>query len=324
MPADGDDTYRSPEKFSIAAKPGTRTLTDKRNYTITYSVDIRVNEADAPNTLYLWLPLPSNSASQKRNRLLSQSAEPFVANYRGSSLYRLNDLAPGETRRIDFSWLVEVYTLESKVTQNQVKEPVSERRWLQPTALVQSDNEEALAESKTIAGRDTNRYVVARKIYQTARDALAAASLRYVDSQNAVYDAVIHTCALMRAAGIPARPISGILVDQARAARTHFWVEFWIENMGWLPADPALGAGITPDNWMPRENAADFYFGSCDNQRIAFSHGGATLAPMNPKSRLVSRDRSFALQNIWEEAAGGLTSYSSFWSDVQVTGVYVN
>jgi hypothetical protein len=35
------------------------------------------------------------------------------------------------------------------------------------------------------------------------------------------------------------------------------------------------------------------------------------------------RTRDYSLQNLWEEAIGGLESYSSLWSDVTITGMYV-
>jgi hypothetical protein len=44
---------------------------------------------------------------------------------------------------------------------------------------------------------------------------------------------------------------------------------------------------------------------------------------MDPQGRVAVRDREYALQNLWEEAAAGLESYSSLWSDITINGVYV-
>jgi hypothetical protein len=73
-----------------------------------------------------------------------------------------------------------------------------------------------------------------------------------------------------------------------------------------------------------REDHAAYYFGSLDNQRITFSRGQAALSQMDPRGRVAVRARDYALQNLWEEAVGGLESYSSLWSDVTITGVYVH
>jgi hypothetical protein len=32
--------------------------------------------------------------------------------------------------------------------------------------------------------------------------------------------------------------------------------------------------------------------------------------------------RRYSMQTIYEEASGALSSYTSFWSDVEVTGIY--
>ena len=41
-----------------------------------------------------------------------------------------------------------------------------------------------------------------------------------------------------------------------------------------------------------------------------------------PDGRTVSAARRYSFQNIFEEAAGGLKAYTSFWSDIEITGVY--
>jgi hypothetical protein len=43
---------------------------------------------------------------------------------------------------------------------------------------------------------------------------------------------------------------------------------------------------------------------------------------MDPRGRTAARNRDFALQNLWEEAVGGLEAYSSLWGDITITGVY--
>lgn len=45
--------------------------------------------------------------------------------------------------------------------------------------------------------------------------------------------------ALCRSAGIPARPQVGFWVKEKN--QVHVWAEFYIPNIGWIPADPSLG-----------------------------------------------------------------------------------
>ena len=48
--------------------------------------------------------------------------------------------------------------------------------------------------------------------------------------------------AMLRALGIPARYVSGLLTRQP--GETHAWIEFLHPHLGWLPADPTRGVVI--------------------------------------------------------------------------------
>jgi hypothetical protein len=87
--------------------------------------------------------------------------------------------------------------------------------------------------------------------------------------------------------------------------------------------DPCFGAGAAPPEFSLRNGYDAFYFGNMDNQRIAFSRGQTVLSRMDSRGRTATRKRDYSFQTIWEEAAGGLESWSSFWSDVTITGVYI-
>jgi transglutaminase-like putative cysteine protease len=323
-----------PEFFDVTGKPGTKVFKDKRSYTVSYSVDIQVREASKPNTLYLWLPRPVSSASQRTVELLSRSREPFVENYRGTTLFQLRDMSPDSGSGINLSYQVEVYSVETRVTAARVRQerssPIVNSLTL-PTPPVPSDNPHIKRQAAAIIGRETNPYIKAQRIYQwlvrevkIQADPLAGDALDALNSKEAdPYMAALLFCALARAAGVPALPVAGILVDRFPAARNHYWAEFWIDDFGWIPLDPALGAGAAPPSFGLRQDREAYYFGNLDNQRIAFSRGQTALSPMDPQGRVALRDRDYALQSLWEEAAGGLESYSSLWSDITITGMYV-
>jgi transglutaminase-like putative cysteine protease len=323
-----------PRFFGITGKPGAKTLKDKRSYTLSYTVDIKVEEASAPNSLYLWLPMPSQSASQRNVRLLSRSAEPFVENYRGTSLYQFADLASGSRRSITLSFVTDVYTVETSVKAQEIKtggdSPMA-AVYIQPSALVPSDSSLISARAAAITGREKNPYVKARLIYDwlIAQGGIQAAALdggapEALEEKRAdCYRASLLYCALARAAGVPAIPVAGVLVNRLQETSRHYWAEFWVEGFGWVPLDPALGAGAAPENFNLRPDHGAYYFGSLDNQRVAFSRGEIQLSRMDPRGRTAVRTRDYSLQNLWEEAIGGLESYSSLWSEVRITGVYV-
>jgi transglutaminase-like putative cysteine protease len=323
-----------PVFFGISGKPGTKVVKDKRSYTLSYTVDIHVEEALPPNSLYLWLPMPSPSASQRNMRLLSRSAEPFVENYRGTSLYQFIDLASGSRRNVSQSLVIDVYAVETSVKPQGLKaggiSPMT-ALYTQPSPLVPSDARPIRDMAQAIVGGERNPYAKARMIYDwlLSRGGIQEAALgggapEALEEKKAdSYRASLLYCALARAAGVPAIPVSGVLVDRLRKTNRHYWAEFWIEDFGWVPLDPALGAGAAPGNFNLRPDHLSYYFGSLDNQHIAFSRGEVQLSRMDPRGRTALRLRDYSLQNLWEEAAGRLESYSSLWSEVTVTGVYV-
>ena len=319
--------------YEITGTTGSKTFRDKRSYTLSYTVDIRVEEASLPNALYLWLPKPVSSASQRNTRLLSRSSEPYVDNYRGTSLYQFLDLQPRSTGQITLSYVMDVYSTETVIRTQNIRQDMStpmQHINTTPSPLIPSDDSAIIVQSASIIGRERNPYLKAKLIYDwmlknieftgevTGGGALEALAEKKADS----YRASLLFCALARAADIPAIPIAGVLVNRNRGAGRHHWAEFWIDSFGWVPVDIILGAGIAPPDFLLRNDYGNYYFGNQDNQRIAFSRGQSVLSQMDPRGRVAGRTREYALQNLWEEAVGGLESYSSLWSDVTITGMY--
>ncbi|MDR2785662.1 MAG: IPT/TIG domain-containing protein [Treponema sp.] len=321
------------EYFEVTEKPGSKLYRDKRSYVISYGVDIRVADASAPNTLYIALPRPAVSASQRLGELVSGKTDPFVENYRGVSLYKLNELGSNTGTEIAVSYLAEVYVVETNVNIARIKSgrpSILETAYTQPSPLVPSADPLITRQAAAIVGREQNPYRKARLVYNwllregniRAENRQTSILTALVRKQTDPYQAAMLFCALSRAAGVAALPQAGVLVDRSRATTPHYWAEFWIEGFGWIPVDPALGAGAAPPTFNLRPDAAEYYFGSLDNQRICFSRGETTLSQMESQSRITVRDRSYALQNLWEEAAGELVSYSSLWSDIMISGIY--
>ncbi|MDR3247488.1 MAG: IPT/TIG domain-containing protein [Treponema sp.] len=321
-----------PAFFDVANKPGTKTFRDKRSYTLSYAVQVQVRQATAPNILYLWVPRPAISASQQNPQLLSRSREPFVEKHRGTTLFQLLNLASESTVDISQNWLVEVYAQETSLRPQNIRQDTSSPTHIantQATSLLPVGDEEIKTLSARICGRERNPYLKAKLIYEwllkegnIGTAMVPGGPLEALKSRQAdPYTATLLFCTLSRAAGVPAIPIGGVLVNRGLALK-HYWAEFWIDGFGWVPLDPALGAKAAPEGFNLREDAASWYFGNLDNQRIAFSRGQTQLSQMDPRGRTVARIREYTLQNLWEEAVGGLESYSSLWGNITITGVY--
>jgi transglutaminase-like putative cysteine protease len=321
-----------PAFFEVSGKPGTKTFKNKRSYSFGYSVDVRVQKAASPNLLYLWVPRPAASASQRNPELLFKSMGSFVENYRGTDLFQLANLSPNFTADIRQTWLVEVYVQETNLHYQNIKQDTSSpvyTAYTRATDLLPAGDERIRTLAAKICGQEQNPYLKARMIYEwllkegnispSGGEKAPAGALDALERKQAdPYSAVLLFCSLARSAGVPAIPVSGVLINREEVLK-HYWAEFWIDGFGWVPLDPSLGAGAAPEGVNAREDRA-WYFGNLDNRRIAFSRGEILLSRMDPRGRTVSRSRE--LQNLWEEAVGGLESYSSLWGDVTITGAY--
>jgi transglutaminase-like putative cysteine protease len=322
----------APFFFTVSEKPGSKVFRDKRSWVIAYSVNIQIQDSSAPNTLYLWLPQPAYSSSQPKIELLSRDKEPFVENYRGTTLFQIKDAAAQSNTSVNLSYVVDVYTVETVVTTQSLKTQSASlpASYTQSDPLIPSDDPAIMARAAELAGRERNPYIKAKKIYEWIiasnaiqnqpldNNALDVLKQKQADS----YSASLLFCAMARSAGVPAIPVAGVLIDKNRFAHVHYWAEFWLDGFGWVPLDPALGAGAAPEFFALRKDAKAWYFGNIDNQRISFSRGQNRLSQMNPHGRIAAHKPNYALQDFWEEAVGDIISYSSLWSDIAITGMY--
>jgi len=328
--------------FDVNGKPGVKTIKDKRSYTITYSVDIRVIEATRPNTLYLWIPKPVISPSQRNVILVSRNIEPFMEDHKGVSLYKLDNLGSSTSQSVNLSYRVEVYSVESSVKPLSIKQESTalSRTYTQSTDLIPSDNQKIKAAVNSIIGREQNPYLKAKIIYDWIINnmsiSISTVSDNIIDAlenrQSDPHAAAILYTAMTRAANIPCIPVAGVFINQNGHTYRHYWAEFWIDGLGWLPVDPAMGAGAihltdgantqSEDEATTARDLANYYFGNLDNQRITFSRGEPVLSQIESRGKLISRPLSYSLQNVWEESVGGLESYSSLWGDITIGGIY--
>jgi hypothetical protein len=199
-----------------------------------------------------------------------------------------------------------------------------------PDALVPSDAPVVQELAKKILHGEEGSWRAARLVWDWLRQ-----NLRWTDrhDQPRVLDALrdrsadsysyaIIAAALLRAAGLPTLPVAGYLVDPSRRAVRHYWAEVYLYGIGWVPLDPILGSGASPGGMRAPWEDRSRYFGGLDNRHIAFSRGLSVLAPLSASGKRVPKDRRWSFQSFYEESSGALDGYSSYWGDVEVTGMY--
>ncbi|MDX9958837.1 MAG: transglutaminase domain-containing protein, partial [Spirochaetia bacterium] len=321
--------------FQVEGSPGSKSHIGRRTYALSTFVTISRVQAGGPNSLYLWMPFPADSASQRGIKSLDRSMEALFPNHLGLSAYYLSNLQNDKLTTVGHDYLVQVYGVETEIVADRVQQPPTPLPSLYDTftaadALVPAGHPEIQGFVKETIGRERNPYKVASLLFDALKSRVnvdAGTQPAQVVEALAIgkgdaWSIAILYSAMLRAAGVPAAPVAGVVVDDSRKAWNHVWVEFYLYGLGWVPVDPVLAMGADIGQFRPPFEDRSRYFGNMDDRHIAFSRGLARVDPMSPEGRTVSADRRYSFQTIFEEAVGDISGYTSFWSDVEVTGIY--
>ena len=332
---DKGNSYRL--NMAVNFPVGQKSFSMRRTYVLQISADIQNRTTDdARVTLYV--PRPSISASQPAAVLSEVSPIPLIQDDSSNVIHQVQ-LTSDNTNRMRFNQSFIITTLsvsrtinEDKVSRFSEKNRLLYSAYTSPDACVPSSDPSVVSLAEKIIGKNTNPYIQANLIYDymiknfkvlnTVRSGdVSVLDLLERESGDAYDFAMIFT-ALCRAAGIPAIPISGVLIENNSTTRNHWWSEIYFERYGWFPVDVALAAGLNYKAFSEIENPVDYYFGNMDSQHIAFSRKWNGLKQSLINSRIVFRPRTYALQSIWEEVSNAKSNYSSLWNDPVVVGIY--
>lgn len=330
---------KSPEIFvKVSGKAGVKAFILPKTYLIQTAVDIDDASTDKDSSIILRCPYPYVTAAQPLVQLTNSKYEPVIENYQHSTIYQVRkDNVKEEKKRFSEDFMIYVYETRTEISAAKLgkREGINTELYEYATRAdecVPSDDEAVHDLLKKIIGNEKNAYNIAALVYNymtenfTVRGDIRRGKISPIDlidkKHGDAYDFAMIFTALLRAAGIPALPDSGILIGADMKAQNHWWCEFYLSEFGWVPADPALGAGLEYQLWRKDTDVRKYYFGNLDAQHILFSRGWNEIKPSSPQNKTATRQRTFALQEIWEEALGTNIKYSSYWADPVVLGVY--
>jgi hypothetical protein len=303
-----------------------------------YSADVADVVTTDVSTITFRCPIPCTMASQPTVEITETVPEPILTNYQNNLIHQITK-SMNNTPKTVFkqTFVLPVYKVDSSVNVAKVvalKKDDVERfaSYLRPDEIIPCDDERVVALGKEIVKKEKNVYKQAKLVYEymcenfkilnTIRKAESNPLDMFSDKFGDAYDFSVMYCAIMRSLGIPCVTDSGILVGKNMETRAHWWNEIYINGLGWIFVDVALGAGLEYEKWLDDAEDNMFYFGNMDNHHICFSRGWTQLKPFSKDNKIVQHPRSFALQSIWEEASEETSKYSSFWSVPVVKGVY--
>ena len=328
----------APQKLLIDSRAGSKTYGKQRTYIMQLAADINDVETKQPATIRFYFPRPVLTAAQPFAELTECEPEPAIVDYQNTIVHQLQATkgpSPAK-RRFSQNFVVSVYEVKSAVQPKYIRPYDDMNKALYASAtradkFIPSDDRAVTNLAAAIVGKETNPYVKAKLIYTymldnyKLRDAASKpeSPLNLIKSKrgDAYCFALLYT-ALLRAGGIPALTECGVLVDRNLHTRNHWWCEFYLHGVGWIPADPALGAGLSYEGWSETGDARNYYFGNLDPQHITFTRGINDLKPAAGNTKTVQHPRGYALQSVWEESSQDTVKYSSFWAAPAILGVY--
>ena len=327
--------------FEVTEPVGGKEYSDSKKYRVTFGMSATGIKADSSASIYIFVPKPTNNAWQRDVDDVSFLQEPVLKDYTGTALHQISVEENTENQKaIENAEVSDSYILTVWKTVTVNKAPTANAdeisasycaNWTLADDVVHSDDPRIKELAATIVKKETSPWKKASLIYNwiTANfqllhdprpvysDIFDAIETGYADS----YDEAIIFTALARAANIPTLQVAGILVGADGSSRPHWWAEFYIDNIGWVPVDPAMGAGLDFAIENPADTPADFYFGNMDSSHITVSRGYNSIKISNITARNVTRPRTYAIQSVWEEASPNITAYTTKWSSVAVSKV---
>lgn len=329
-----------PKEFVVNTEAGRKEYLNKKIYLVEYTADIADVVTNDISTITLRCPVPFSSPAQPQVEITDVVPEPILVNYQNNLIHQITRSRNNTPKSVfKQNFVLPVFEVRANVNVTKIGNYKNTEKnllsgALKADTLIPCDDKSVKELCEKIIGKEKNPWSKAKFIYDYMCENFSVLSkVRKGDSDSLdlikkgngdAYDFAVICTALLRAAEIPAYTDSGILVNQDLQTQTHWWCEFYIDKVGWIPCDPALGAGLEYKQWTDSDvvDAKNFYFGNMDSHHIMFSRGWSQLKPFSADSKIVQQPRSFALQSIWEEANKDTAKYSSYWSVPVVKGVY--
>ncbi|TVQ40170.1 MAG: hypothetical protein EA384_03870 [Spirochaetaceae bacterium] len=334
------DKGRSPPIDLQLERPvGSKVYHGRRSFAVQYEIEIDQIVIDAErgswNRLYIWVPRVQHLAEQPNPQVVTRVGPSLFDDVSGLAVFELSNVQPGESHRIARTVLFDRYAIETRIDANRVpvRYAVDSRflsKYLAENAILPVGDTAIANTARQVSAGTQNPYVKAQRLYNWVLDRLTPehreASRRPLEamqarSGNSYSYATLYT-ALLRAAGVPARLMAGYLFDAGQQPLRHYWTEFFLQDFGWVPTDPALGDGLHAERLEPRENPRAFYFGNLDAGRVVFSPGLLEARNLHADGVRRSVRELYSLQTRHEEAVGNLVDYRSRWYDLRLLGEY--
>ena len=328
------------QPFVVKSRAGVKNMTSLHTYLIQVGADFYNIKGSNDAAVTIHLPRPVTFAWQPQAILTESDPAPALLEYRGTSIFQVTPADKTSAKNsagARQNFVVTSCGLECEINKDYVapfreKDRMLYKAYTRSDEIIPSNKKEVLELLPNIIFQVKNPYrqaelifdwfVANYKVLPKNRNGDADPLDLIRKKKGDAYDFAVLYAALLRAAGVPCRVLSGVLIDSDKHTRNHWWNEFYIENYGWVPVDTAVGAGMEFKAFQSERNSGKYYFGNIDAQRVVFSLDYKVLKQSLLSNKTVRVPRTFALQSIWEESTADVESYSSYWIVPAVLGIY--
>ena len=264
-------------------------------YQVEYDLEVHNFGSDKENTVHVWMP-DFITGPEQRNTETTSDRQPNLASYRDTNLYSFQGSELDPTVTVHNTAIFQRYSIKPEIDTSDIRRDYKTnsefyKNYTKDEQIITRNASGADRELKRVPA-SKNPYLMSRNIYNQVIGLKRDSSLEY---------AMLFTY-MARRSGIPARPVSGFLVDKDNHARLHYWAEFFIMGIGWLPVDPL------------NKN-----FASLGSDHVTFSRGTVELPQINPAGFILElKYHLYALQNIYVEVVGSHDTVAVQWTDMNI------
>jgi hypothetical protein len=269
------------------------TQQNPKKYDVEFIAAVK-NDGFALNKLLVYQPRPIDWDGQQDVTIetvspasAKQGNDPVFGN--GLYYWDVKNEMPGSGKslqvKIKFSYTA--YEITAKINPDDIqpydKQSHLYKLYTRPEKFIESTDPQIVGIANQVAAGEENPYLLAQKFYNyviaTAHyrlvgKGLLGAKALLTNNEGECGEFASLFIALSRAKGIPARPVVGYWAITG-TDQTHVWAEFYLEGIGWVPADPTIG--------QQSASKKAYYFGNMDNQRVILEKGfNIPLVPAAP------------------------------------------
>ncbi len=231
---------------------------NKDTFVLTYRVDIANKESYPVTSVRSLVMLGRDFGKYQKTVLLSASPEfsEVMSDSQGNRFveYRFDKIGPGETIELRFNYLIEIRPTIWEISGPTTADATGRLApYLSPEKLIESNSQPVALVGNALTSGITDAHEKAKKIYDYVTTNLEYnIQLQSLGAEHALTNPDQADCtefaalfvALCRAAGIPARVIFGFAREPGETyiQASHAWAEFYLDDFGWIPADPTFGS----------------------------------------------------------------------------------